>query len=496
MIGEARERVCEDMAFRLAFPGSKGDSETESACASSIEVGESSWSQFVGSRVKETSSASSSVADQKTSTGSFDSGPVETSSAQTSGSPGPALSSYVPPEATSTTAKPKCAGRRFMVRCRNRWRIRSGPSLHSTHVGSIPNGTVVVAALSEANGVVDDTARLWVNIADFEFPEQDSAALKILHGKRGTLWCLRRNKQGQGLYEIGVEPLDGELQSLPLELWAELKASKLNGQEQPTEEPTITHQVLNTVDSIVQFFSQLAPNRASVGPKAERIDHQPQLPKRMPNQLFEERQRKQVREATETLQRAVKYLISAAGTADARLATATLSADISSRFRRLRRNVLSACKASNDAGDQAGPARPIRRQRSSDSAGVFGVLVEGGLASDLEDDMELFVENCQQVETAGTQVSWDLRQELINFSQRHALDLERHGRFLMRSPDNRAAIKPKPVVRLVKPHFQQERARSPIEPTSLSSSQSETTVNRLPTLLPPPKPVSSMIAHA
>jgi hypothetical protein len=90
----------------------------------------------------------------------------------------------------------------------------------------------------------------------------------------------------------------------------------------PAEDVSFTWKLLGAADKVVQFFSSLRPidekNRFAAHSMRQTLPN----PKRLqPNELFESRQRDQMRQAALSLKDAVTKLIAASGTTDAEKAT-------------------------------------------------------------------------------------------------------------------------------------------------------------------------------
>jgi hypothetical protein len=171
------------------------------------------------------------------------------------------------------------------------------------------------------------------------------------------------------------------------------------------EDVSFTWKLLGAADKVVQFFSSLRPidekNRFAAHSMRQTLPN----PKRLqPNELFESRQRDQMRQAALSLKDAVTKLIAASGTTDAEKATLRMPNEIRSRFARLRMRLVEAL----GSGQQSGPQR---------AAAVV--------------NLDRFVSMCNYLAQADPpDVNHDVRQEFISFSQRHAQDLESHCRTL------------------------------------------------------------------
>mmetsp|Transcript_34624 Transcript_34624/g.112660 ORF Transcript_34624/g.112660 Transcript_34624/m.112660 type:complete len:697 (+) Transcript_34624:178-2268(+) len=117
-------------------------------------------------------------------------------------------------EASAAALGCERGARRYLVRCRGRWRIRAAPHMGSRVLGTIAAGGVAVAVPIEGidasegcEGEDEVSVPLafspWVRVVHFE--ARHPAGI-LLRGKAvDGLYCYRRNKQGHGLYEIGVE---------------------------------------------------------------------------------------------------------------------------------------------------------------------------------------------------------------------------------------------------------------------------------------------------
>jgi hypothetical protein len=164
---------------------------------------------------------------------------------------------------------------------------------------------------------------------------------------------------------------------------------------------------LGAVDSVVQFFSSLGGSEREFG--HSELSRKLAAPKKCrPNQLFENRQREQVKQAAHSLRCAVEKLVCLSSTSNADTVLKTMAPDIRSRFSRLR---LRLIEFRTDGG---------RVQHSSTS-------------KDMAADLDNFIEISDYLErTGGREVPGDLRQEYVIFCQRHLQDLENHSCALRR----------------------------------------------------------------
>jgi len=102
-------------------------------------------------------------------------------------------------------------GRRFLIRSKGRWRVRSSPVMSSNVVGTLGNGTIVIAAKGSP---VPLPSGVWVQVGRFESEDPTGVLLKKRAVQCQSLWCFRRNSQGLGLYEIGVETVNDTVDQL------------------------------------------------------------------------------------------------------------------------------------------------------------------------------------------------------------------------------------------------------------------------------------------
>lgn len=346
--------------------------------------------------------------------------------------------------------------KRFSVRCEGRWRVRSAPSLSSKVIGTISNGTIVIGELAQSEfllqsgsvhtsmptrtpvsgiSVADGGAigSLWVRVHRFETEDpQGVSEIRRDAASGGVLYCLRRNALGYGLYELGVEPLDGALITLPEHLAAELRFDAQRAASDKTEDVSLTWKILGAAENLGRFFNQMG-TAADEGGVNE--DMKVQIRQR-PDEVFEARQRDQLKKAAAALKKATQSIITKAGTSEADVLEG-LPKEIARRFGRLRTQlaVSSECTSPlvlsplQTQQQQSSPPSPTSPTNSGNAEQEQEKLQKGTIG-----DLQKFVELCERLERTGgwSELSSVLRQDVTNFSMKHAQDLEQHARFLAR----------------------------------------------------------------
>lgn len=177
--------------------------------------------------------------------------------------------------------------RRYLVRCRGRWRIRSAPHMASRVVGTVVTGAIVVAVPVErscfgggADGEDESTLPLactpWVRVVHFEAANRAGV---LLRGRAAEgLFCYRRNSQGHGLYQIGVEDAK-ELRTLAGE----------SPDSDESDEPSVTFQLLDAAEALSEMLNPATWHWPSACSNLEKPEKE-----RSPEQVFQRRQREQL----------------------------------------------------------------------------------------------------------------------------------------------------------------------------------------------------------
>lgn len=347
-------------------------------------------------------------------------------------------------EGDSSSSAPAPVVRQFIARCEGRWRVRSAPSLNSKVIGSIASGTVVIGEddLSsptprpplfndEASGTSapqepSTIHSLWVRVHRFEAKEPSGVSeIKRDIGSGGVMFCLRRNALGYGLYEVDVEPLDGPLIHLPHELSYELRGDAQRANAERNEDVSLTWKLLSAFDNVQRIFSGLsAQGDEAIGVNR---DLRPAV-KRRPEEAFEVKQREQLKRAAGVLRNAVAKLVLAGSSYDAEVdITQYLQAEMRGPFARLRASVNAAAEA------LPGMAESEQVQE----------VQEGGVS-----ELDRFSQHCARIETSGPwpELGYELRQEVVSFSRKHAADLESCARRMQKM--NRTASSDSPTAAL------------------------------------------------
>jgi len=334
--------------------------------------------------------------------------------------------------------------KRYIVRCEGRWRVRSAPSLSSKVIGTIAHGTVVIG--EDCSGEVDagtsgtapipafqqDTSlppevlqqalesltSLWVKVTRLEAQE----AMGVSDIKRDSatgrgIYCLRRNAMGYGLYQADKEPYDGPLILLPEHLGLELRLDAQRAASDRTEDVSLTWKLLGAAETVGRFFSLSGEDEAGVNENIEAPS------RRRPEDLFEVKQREQLKKAVAALRAPMMDLVKASKEGKVDLLTG-LPKDLARRFARLRSS-LSAASRSNAVvvPPQAGQEE-MTGQPPEEVAKVEGSIEE--LAG--------FTEVCEKLERTGswTCVDAQLRQEVIAFSTKHAQEIQKYVRLRLK----------------------------------------------------------------
>lgn len=238
---------------------------------------------------------------------------------------------------------------------------------------------------------------------DLDRENSNAAALLLCHTATPKLSLhprgLRSVAGGPVSFATAAHPSGGGIGKNPAEADTQNVSPNAND-----EDVSFTWKLLGAAETVVQFFSSLRPIDERNKFASHNMRQTLPNPKRLqPNEIFESRQRDQMRQAALSLKDAVTKLIATAGTTDADRATLRMPTEIRSRFARLRVRLVQALGS--------GPQRSLDPNAAA--------------------SLERFASMCNYLAQADpADVNHDVRQEFISFSQRHAQDLESHCRTL------------------------------------------------------------------
>lgn len=335
--------------------------------------------------------------------------------------------------------------RTLTVRCEGRWRVRNFPSLNSKVIGSIASGTIVMAedveedrdedprqlpAINPVTGFVQDPVglsipsedvsgeevsshlkSLWVLVHSFK-PQEAGGVSEMKHdvATGGAMYCLRRNALGYGLYEPGVEPLDGPLVQLPGALAADLRADAQQAHVEKNEDVSLTWKLLGAADVVHRLWSSLGlDSQDAVAGKSMQWGS-----RRSAAEAFEVKQREQLKKAAASLKDVTARL---AATADSPNSeediTAGLSKDARTQFAKLRIALHSAVTSKSDVDD------------AEEETPGEEVLARGS-----PKELQQFCEQLTRVErqTSWPELSYELKKDIVSFSWKYLADLETYVR--------------------------------------------------------------------
>lgn len=224
------------------------------------------------------------------------------------------------------------------------------------------------------------------------------------------MFCLRRNALGYGLYETGIEPLDGPLLLLPDDLAIDLRGDAQRANVERNEDVSLTWKILGAAETLGNFFGGSAEPANSVS--GSNTELRAPLKKR-PEEVFEVRQREMLKKAAHSLSYTTTKLISLVGdklgSKDGDL-TAILPKDARTRYCRLRVAVAASVAAMpGNSENEPNPGMEPEQAR------------EGS-----QRQLQRFAEHCVRIERTGgwPELSHEVRQEIINFEQIHYADLQ------------------------------------------------------------------------
>jgi len=332
-----------------------------------------------------------------------------------------------------------------MVRCEGRWRVRSAPTLGSKVIGTVSNGTILVAqdpgdephekVLPGADAPTGDyMTSLWVKCFRFEAQEAGGVSeLKRDAAAGGNLYCLRRNALGYGLYDVDFEPMEGTLVNLTEGLSTELRLDAQKAAADKSEDVSLTWKLLGAADSVGRFFGFGQDDEGFAGV----TDELRPAARRRPEEVFEVRQRETLKKAAGALNKATKRIIEKAGSADGDVMAALTPKDLVRRFARIRRDLAATASAAPVVVTIA-PVQASAPPPSAFLPGAAGTADGGVAAPEVEAPegsvLELlrFAELCGRLERSGgwPELTSELRTEVVNFSVKHASQLEDYARYL------------------------------------------------------------------
>lgn len=335
--------------------------------------------------------------------------------------------------------------KRYLVRCEGRWRVRSAPSLNSKVIGTIANGTIVIGEdcsgetltetpdlqLSELmqqdssltpealNKALESLTTLWVKVTRFEAQEPVGVSdIRRDSATGGGIYCLRRNAVGYGLYQEDTEPQKGALIHLPQALALELRLDAQRAASERNEDVSLTWKLLGAAESFGRFFSSTEEAGFSEDIKTPSS-------RRKPEDLFELKQREQLKKAMASLRAPLAELVDKATKAGIDENThdllVALPKDLSRRFARLRGSILGATKNANALVVRSPePGMEDVEDDASVPRGVDGSIKE----------LSSFIACSEALERSGAWSCLDTknRQEVIAFSSSHATDIQKHVR--------------------------------------------------------------------
>lgn len=370
-----------------------------------------------------------------------------------------------PPE---PALEPGC--KRFVTRCEGRWRVRSAPSLNSQVLGTIASGTVVIAkevvtegfeggsgttglvsstiaALGLAGAAVGsfskhikdkvteeaDIGSLWVQVVRLEAQSSGGVSeIKKDNSAGGLLYALRRNALGYGLYEDGKEPMDGPLLVLPDALSMELRADAQRAVDK-SEDVSLTWKLLGAAESMKQLFGWADETGASEDTFEDTFGQ-----RQRPEDLWEVKQRENLKKAAGTLARCSQSISSKAKQAGFELeedATAGLPREVGRRFAKLRSALAAACLPAANATEDGATVPEIQAEAGAAVAHESGTAPAGALPEGSSQELARFAEQCLRVERTGgwPELGGDVRQEIVTFSQKQVAQLENCARNLAKN---------------------------------------------------------------
>lgn len=261
-------------------------------------------------------------------------------------------------------------------------------------------------------------AGLWVEVVRLEAQESYGVSdIKRDMSSGGGMYCLRRNALGYGLYEIGVENLDGPLVTLSEDLTTELRSDAQRATVDRQDDVSLTWKILGAADSLSSWMERLGPSPAGAGVTEDLKSTM----RRRPDDVFETKQREQLRAAAASLKSACIKLLEARPTDCA----SSFPRDLRPRFARLRAALFEA-------------ATSVPVVRSSECPESAETPYGSG-------EVPEFIEVLAHIEKTGgwLEMSSGLRSEVIAFS-RHAREIESHALELAKGRHIELGFRPKP----------------------------------------------------
>ncbi|CAJ1436654.1 unnamed protein product, partial [Effrenium voratum] len=254
--------------------------------------------------------------------------------------------------------------KRYVVRCEGRWRVRNAPSLSSRVIGTVATGTVVIGedwggeidskeivdleptgltqqddrlTTEVLNKALTSLTELWVKVTRLEAQEPMGVSEIRRDAAAGGIYCLRRNAMGYGLYQDDAEPLEGPMVLLPERLSLELRLDAQKAASERNEDVSLTWKLLGAAESLGRLFSD------EVGLNNEDLKVPAKV--RRPEDMFELKQRDQLKKAVASVRAPVTELVEKAveQNLDGDL-LAGLPKDLWRRFARLREALVTATK--------------------------------------------------------------------------------------------------------------------------------------------------------
>lgn len=272
--------------------------------------------------------------------------------------------------------------RRFVVHSKSRWRIRSEPSLSATTLGTLASGTVAVGYFVADDGQRQQATSSWIFVVRFE-AENHYLAPEYYGGDppQRAMYCYRRNGDGYGLYEMGVESIEG-------------RQSLVATSSRHTEDPSFTNQLLGVADEIANFLTKFSPFEETMFGATEYLES----PKRA-SDLFAQKEEERLRKAARRIGQAATVLMQRSCTKDLSTASSGMPVDLRKPLLRLSESLLAA-----------------------DVKQATGSMNEGSL--------EKFIRVCTRIDSKGKRksLSRELQQEIVSFSQKYGQAFEHHCR--------------------------------------------------------------------
>lgn len=245
---------------------------------------------------------------------------------------------------------------------------------------------------------------LWVRILRFEASDPHLISeMKKDAASGGLMYCLRRNALGYGLYEVNVEPSDGPLIHLPHHLAMELRNDANRASVEKGEDVSLTWKLLGAAESMGRWVSFLGPGDEEGGVNE---DLKAQA-RRRPEDVFEVKQREQLKKAAVSVKVPIEKILGKV--VQGQDPFLSLPKEVARQLLRLRTKL------------------------SASIAATFHVMPEEIVEG--HGELREFVEICTLLERTGgwPQMEPELKQEVLNFSNKYSRDLEDHARNLGRS---------------------------------------------------------------